>query len=134
MKKATRSLCKNCELPVNRKASIYCSGYCQHEYRYKVYIQKWLAGVIDATRIRGISQHVGRYLFDSQSDKCSLCGWCEVNPTTGRVPLEVDHIDGNYKHSTPNNLRLLCPNCHSLTPTFRGLNRGNGRMWRCVPP
>jgi predicted HNH restriction endonuclease len=39
----------------------------------------------------------------------------------------VEHIDGNYENDREKNLTLLCPNCHSLTPTFRALNRGNGR-------
>ncbi|MEU8668340.1 HNH endonuclease signature motif containing protein [Streptomyces anulatus] len=57
-------------------------------------------------------------------ERCSLCG-------TGRMwrdrplPLEVDHIDGNWRNNRPRNLQLLCPNCHSTTDTYRG--RGKGR-------
>lgn len=57
-------------------------------------------------------------------ERCSLCG-------TGRMwrdrplPLEVDHIDGNWRNNRPQNLQLLCPNCHSTTDTYRG--RGKGR-------
>jgi len=39
------------------------------------------------------------------------------------IPLELDHIDGNHQNNALDNLRLLCPNCHSLTPTFRGKNK-----------
>lgn len=39
------------------------------------------------------------------------------------IPLELDHIDGNPLNNTLLNLRLLCPNCHALTPTYRGKNR-----------
>jgi hypothetical protein len=53
----------------------------------------------------------------------------ERYPTTGKVPLEVDHIDGNWNNHRPEYVRLLCPNCHALTPTFKGLNRGNGRPY-----
>ena len=58
------------------------------------------------------------------------CGWCEINPTSGKIPLEIEHIDGNYKNNTEENLILLCPNCHSLTPTYRALNKGHGRKER----
>ena len=39
----------------------------------------------------------------------------------------VDHIDGNSDNNSEENLRLICPNCHSLTSTYRGANRGHGR-------
>jgi hypothetical protein len=44
--------------------------------------------------------------------------------------VEVEHIDGDWQNNNPENLILLCPNCHSLTPTYRGLNRGRGRARR----
>jgi len=53
--------------------------------------------------------------------KCELCGWAECAPD-GRVPLELDHINGLRNDNRLENLRILCPNCHSLQPTHRGLN------------
>lgn len=94
------------------------------------YIALWLAGEIEGTTGNRCSKHIRRWLFEQNESKCSKCSWSEVNPSTGRVPLEVDHIDGNHLNSRPENLRLLCPNCHSLTPTFRNLNKGKGRKNR----
>jgi hypothetical protein len=71
-----------------------------------------------------------RYLVEKFGEQCSRCGWNERHPRTGRIPLEVEHIDGDWRNNTPANLTLLCPNCHSLTPTFRALNRGRGRPMR----
>jgi len=53
--------------------------------------------------------------------KCEECGWAKVSPD-GRLPLELDHINGNSKDNRIENLRVLCPNCHSLKPTHRGRN------------
>ena len=58
------------------------------------------------------------------------CGWGEENPKTNKVPIELEHIDGNSNNNELSNLKLLCPNCHSLTPTYKGANRGNGRYER----
>ncbi|OWA10223.1 HNH endonuclease [Streptomyces sp. CS159] len=58
---------------------------------------------------------------------CALCGNDGI--WQGRpIPLEVDHVDGDWRNNRVENLRLLCPNCHSITDTYRG--RGKGRASR----
>lgn len=61
----------------------------------------------------GISRYIVQYLFDKYNNQCARCGWHEVNPFTGKVPLEVEHIDGDYRNNDESNLTLLCPNCHA---------------------
>ncbi len=77
-----------------------------------------------------LSSYIKKYIFDKYHNSCARCGWCEVNPYTHNVPLEVEHIDGNYKNNREENLILLCPNCHSLTSTYKGANLNNGRTSR----
>ena len=50
---------------------------------------------------------------------CEQCGWAEKTET-GYLPLELDHINGDHSDNRIENLRILCPNCHSLTPHQRG--------------
>ena len=55
-----------------------------------------------------------------------------MNQVTGKVPLVADHIDGNWRNNSEKNLRLLCPNCDSLSSTYATLNKGKGRRGRVV--
>ena len=55
--------------------------------------------------------------FGYECSECLLSEW-RCKP----ISLELDHIDGNNKNNDLSNLRLLCPNCHSQTETFRGRN------------
>jgi len=53
--------------------------------------------------------------------KIYKCEECSINEWNGKkIVLELDHIDGNKNNNLLENLRILCPNCHSQTPTFRG--------------
>ncbi|MFN8527502.1 MAG: HNH endonuclease signature motif containing protein [Anaerolineae bacterium] len=57
------------------------------------------------------------YLLRTRGHKCESCGLSEW---LGRpITLELDHIDGNSDHNVLENLRLLCPNCHSFTPFWK---------------
>lgn len=122
--------CLNCGKEIKRN-QIYCSHTCQQEYYYKEWISKWKAG--EKTGVSGqygTSAYLRRYLFEKYDNKCAKCGWNEINPYTQNIPLEIEHIDGNFENNSEDNLILLCPNCHSLTSTYKGANKGNGRKDR----
>jgi hypothetical protein len=71
------------------------------------------------------SYKLKRRLFKEglKTPTCEECGWA-VKANDGRVPLELDHINGDKHDNRLENLRILCPNCHSLKPTHRGRNIG----------
>lgn len=111
----------------------YCSNSCQQDHQYQGYIQSWKEGREKGLDSLGlVSRYVKRYLRIKYNDKCSLCEWSKINPVTGKVPLVADHIDGNWKNNTEENLRLICPNCDALSPTYAGLNKGKGRAGRKI--
>ena len=70
------------------------------------------------------SYKLKKRLFDAKlkPEHCEECGWSERS-ADGRIPLELDHINGISTDNRLENLRVLCPNCHSLKPTHRGRNR-----------
>lgn len=113
-KQTKQEKCLECNGPCNNK---FCSSACQAKYRMMKSITNGTTSTIT----------IKRFLI-SQKRSCSFCNlqiWCN-NP----IPLELDHIDGNPYNNTLLNLRLLCPNCHALTPTYKGKNAGNGRYKR----
>lgn len=131
--KKLRTPCLACGEEPFRSYYKYCSNACQHEYQYQGYVRDWKSGKTLGLQSLGIvATYVKRYLREKYKNRCCLCGWSQINPKTGIVPLVADHIDGNWRNNSENNLRLICPNCDSLTPTFAGLNRGNGRKDRVL--
>ena len=129
--KKPRKPCLNCGKEPYRSYYKYCSNACQLEYQRGVYIKKWQASqVLGLQSIGIVSTSIKIYLRKKFGNRCCLCGWSKVNPKTGEVPLVADHIDGDWRNNIESNLRLLCPNCDALGPTFAGLNRGNGRPHR----
>jgi len=124
--------CLNCDCDI-KNVNTYCSNKCQQDFQYNKKLERWKNNEFDGNKRRhkyALSNIVRKYIFNKYNHKCSKCGWNEINQYTGNVPLEIDHIDGNYLNSVEENLRLLCPSCHSLTEFYGSRNKGRGREFR----
>ena len=115
MKQAT---CLNCstvfDYNPHHKKGKYCNNKCQNEHKRKEYISEWLQGSVSGGNSYTLSNHVRHYLLEQCQNQCSKCGWSETNIHTGKVSLEIDHIDDDPFNHSPDNLQVLCPNCHSV--------------------
>lgn len=105
--------------PSYRSKTKYCDNACQQEYAYNIAIGKWIE------ENRPITKCTARKYLSRQQSGCYICNIVEWNGKA--IGLDIDHIDGNAYHNRPENLRLICPNCHSQTDFYKNKNRGRGR-------
>jgi hypothetical protein len=79
--------------------------------------------------LHGLHPHFQTYKLKNRilkeglmDNSCTICGIEDWNDKP--LKLELDHIDGVRTNHELSNLRLLCPNCHSQTDTYRSKKRG----------
>ena len=120
--------CIHCDKE-NKKRGIqyknrFCNNECSAAYQTAKCKREWYEGKKKSL----VRKTIKRYLTEDRGYKCEKCG---INKWKGELlSLELDHIDGNASDDAPTNVRLLCPNCHAITPTWKGRNKGNGRKSR----
>jgi predicted nucleic acid-binding Zn ribbon protein len=110
---------------VGRNTMKYCSSKCQKCFERESTRQDWY--------VNGNSpgwRYIKSILFEDRGEICEICGISEWNGKS--LSLEVDHIDGIHTNNSPDNLRIICPNCHSQTDTYKAKNKGNGRNCRRI--
>lgn len=121
--------CINCDKIISNK-NTYCNYNCQKEYEHKQIFKKIESNSFLLDNKTTEAKWIKKYLISIKGNKCEKCGWCEVHPITGNIPIEMNHIDGDSDNNNLNNVELLCPNCHSLTHNYGSLNKGMGREKR----
>ena len=89
---------------------------------------------IEYIKVGNVQTNKLRIKLIKEGLKLPICERCKNSKWEGQqIPLEVHHIDGDKTNNKLENLQLLCPNCHSLTETYRGANRGNSRGITWLP-
>lgn len=129
IKKNFEKICLMCGSPSGKKD--FCSLQCRNAYVRNLKIKEWIEGKSNPQRGVGqLPEYIKEYLNTIHRYKCEKCGWGEKNPITGKVPLQIHHIDGDCTNNRFENLQILCPNCHSLTETYGSLNKVSKRFHR----
>jgi hypothetical protein len=124
------SVCIICNVefePYRNAVGKVCSQTCHQECMYRV----WEAEVTASgcfPPVHNARNRQRRYLIDRHGRKCLLC--LRVTWAGNPIPLLFDHIDGDASNWDVSNCRLICHNCDSLLPTYKGRNRGKGRYLR----
>ena len=74
--------------------------------------------IFEATSFEDLSSGLkAKRVLEEQNGICLHCGLNKWNDKL--LTLEIDHVDGDGQNEVRENLRYLCPNCHSQTPTWR---------------
>ena len=109
----------------------FCSRDCFNLSITEDRVGQWLEGGWDGSTSNGsLARPIRNHLLAQAGYACTECGWSKPNPVTGLPILTIDHVNGKASDNRPENLKVLCYNCHSLTPTFGALNMGNGTRYK----
>ena len=120
--------CDNCGCDIKPKATNrFCSIRCQHDLQFKTMYREWINDVFIGRLGKSFLKRAVAY---RDGYKCSVCGIKDWNQKP--ITFEVEHINGNSEDNSPDNLCLICPNCHSQTDTYKGKNKGSGRYARTI--
>ncbi len=130
--------CKFCGkyVSVNVNASIVKCGTCKtarasgrggNSYKVPSRVQLSTGGLCDWVSLK-TDRSRKKWILLKYGYFCWICknsSWMEKS-----IPLELDHIDGNVDNTNEVNFRILCPNCHAQTSTYKAKNKGHGAKCR----
>lgn len=113
----SKNTCLQCFKDITRRNK-FCSLECRGTYNWNLSIIK----IKNKEFIPSIKT-LRKYLLTIHP----FCSACNNGTEYNFKPLalELDHIDGDSSNNELSNIRLLCPNCHSQTPTYRAKNKNN---------
>jgi Zn finger protein HypA/HybF involved in hydrogenase expression len=105
-----KSNCRHCGKEIrympSQSKGLYCSWNCSAADRIKTKFD------LDTTWSKGMGIHLKKL----RGERCEECGITEHNGKP--ITFQVDHINGDRRDNRHENLKIMCPNCHSQTSTF----------------
>lgn len=122
------------------KTNMHYNTFIRHAKRLNVYLPNQGGKGTNKIKINGVSKiplseiiegkHPSYQTFKLKNRlieagiKQNICEQCNISDWQGKyIACELDHIDGDSSNHKIENLRILCPNCHSQTSTFRSKKR-----------
>lgn len=112
-------VCKSCNGPLLKRGGsrIYCDG---------CHTVRWSSMRVSSLEEARSDLVRKRILIEDRGRHCEVCA--KDTWMSQPIPIELDHIDGNSDNNIRENLRLLCPNCHAQTSTYKAKNKGRAGL------
>lgn len=107
----------------------FCNSKCRAGEQQRLVVEQWRNGTLGHSHSTRLPPAVRTEILESQNGTCAICLTLPIwngQPLT----LVLDHVNGDSSDDSPENVRLVCPNCDSQLPTYKSKNKGNGRHYR----
>jgi len=108
--------------PLKNRSKNYCSMKCCIDHKICEKFLDWYVLKENKVSNKVLRSHL-EIIYGHRCSNCQITEW-----NNKPIVFEVEHKDGNSKNNDPDNVCLLCANCHSLTLTYKTKNIGKGRF------
>jgi hypothetical protein len=127
-KMSIKRQCNFCNIEFDLTRLLSPKKYCSASCRSKQIHEQKLVDIENGVYTVKSNKQYKSYIISKKGHQCEMCSFTEWGGKP--ILLILDHIDGNSDNFKLDNLRVICSNCDTLTPTYKGRNKGKGRFAR----